>query len=310
VNDNAPVFSTPTSISVSEDAAVGSPVGRVSAQDADQGQNAVIVYSLLPSANNTFAIGPTTGVLTLTYPLDREDHATYTLVVIATNPGSLPMTSSSVAITIIVVDVNDHTPVLTLTGYATSVSEDQPAGSTVLSLTATDLDVGLNAELRYVVTSGDDVSTFALDSYTGDLSIRWTLDYETESIYNLNVTVHDLGSPKRSSFVSVVVTVLDSHDTAPVFRASPYVVYATERPAVAQSTPPTYITRLTATTGGSPQFSMLSYFFAADGRGSSSPFSLNSSTGVVTAVGVLDSDKMFFYLLTVIAVDSGLFCIM
>lgn len=48
-----------------------------------------------------------------------------------------------------VIDVNDVRPVFSLPGYQTAVYENEPAGTSVLTLTATDLDEGDNGRVDY-----------------------------------------------------------------------------------------------------------------------------------------------------------------
>lgn len=62
-NDNDPSFSQANyDFQVEENQKVGSYVGKISATDADLGDNAVIRYSLFPS-NTSFNINPITGKL-------------------------------------------------------------------------------------------------------------------------------------------------------------------------------------------------------------------------------------------------------
>jgi protocadherin Fat 4 len=74
-NDNAPVFSESAySFDVREDTARGARVGKVSAQDADQGVNGLVTYTVISDwANDVFSLNPQTGVFTLTSRLDYEE---------------------------------------------------------------------------------------------------------------------------------------------------------------------------------------------------------------------------------------------
>lgn len=82
--NRAPVFSTdPYAFSVSEDASTGTTVGTVTATDQD---NDTLAYSI--TAGNTgskFAIGSTTGVITVAGALDRSAAASYSLTVRASD---------------------------------------------------------------------------------------------------------------------------------------------------------------------------------------------------------------------------------
>ncbi|KAJ7995810.1 hypothetical protein DPEC_G00248450 [Dallia pectoralis] len=61
-NDNAPVFSSPSAVSVMEDQPVGFVVLYVMAQDADQGENKRVSYRIeTGNAGRTFSLNPNTG---------------------------------------------------------------------------------------------------------------------------------------------------------------------------------------------------------------------------------------------------------
>jgi len=64
-----------------------------------------------------------------------------------------PALASSVVINITVIDVNDHRPQFTNSSYELTVPEDVAVGQTLLTLTAVDADVGLNAQLEYLLVN-------------------------------------------------------------------------------------------------------------------------------------------------------------
>ena len=246
VNNNPPKFLTLPSLSVSEDTPVGRSIFRIVAKDSDI-VNDTVTYTLL-SAQNVFQVGSSDGVLTLVSQLNRESKDTYLISVLATDV-VYPSLSTSISMTISVEGTNDNNPVFDQSLYSVTVSENAKTGTTLLTVKATDADTGLNAELRFVVSSGDDVENFLLDSYTGELAVRWNLNYERKSTYKLIVVAHDLGTPQRSSSTTVSVTVTDVHDFTPVFVDSPYTFYAYEEMA---ATNPILIGQLSATDLDSP----------------------------------------------------------
>lgn len=65
----------------------------------------------------------------------------------------LPPLTGSLTINIIVDDVNDNHPEFTEDAYTTMVCEDSPAGTVFAVITASDVDEGVNGELRYNVGS-------------------------------------------------------------------------------------------------------------------------------------------------------------
>lgn len=88
LNDNAPVFSMPVyTVSLSEDAEVGTLVTKMHATDADIGVNRKINYTFIDSYKEHFKIIPDSGIVILAKPLDREEKDMYNLTVQAFDHG-------------------------------------------------------------------------------------------------------------------------------------------------------------------------------------------------------------------------------
>lgn len=303
VNERGPMFVSPASVVVMEDAVVGSSVFQVVAEDLDSSDGGISYRFNDGQGHVPFQIGPSDGVVTLVERLDRETIDLYTLEVIATNTGSLPPISSTLNMTVVIGDVNDHDPVFERTSYASTFSEATPAGQPVVTVSAKDEDVGLNGEVRYRVTSGDDLSNFLLDSITGELTIRWGLDYEVTTSYSLSITAFDLGQPQRSSTATVQLTVTDIHDFTPFFLQSSFVVYAYEGDDGLQF--PVPITQLSAIDRDSDQFSRLTYQLLNQPDDDALPFQINSSSGLISSMRALSKESAPQYSFGVIATDAG-----
>ena len=93
--------------------------------------------------------------------------------------------------------------------------EDEAVGSKLLTVTATDLDTGLNGDIRYIIRSGDPNEDLWLDSHRGDLYVQRRLDYERKNQYELEVVAQDLGNPQGADTASVTLTITDVNDNAP-----------------------------------------------------------------------------------------------
>lgn len=105
LNDNDPVFSLPVyTVSLPEDAEVGTLVTKMHATDADIGINRKINYTFIDSHKEHFKIIPDSGIITLGKPLDREEKDMYNLTVQAFDHGE-PRRSST-AYVIVNVQVN------------------------------------------------------------------------------------------------------------------------------------------------------------------------------------------------------------
>ncbi len=106
------------------------------------------MYSLVDSAGGMFSTDPSSGVVILEKPLDREVQDSYQIRIKATDraggDGSL---STEVDLTIMVLDVNDNPPVFQKQDYVVTVPEDVTVGTEVLQIFARSSDIGVNSEI-------------------------------------------------------------------------------------------------------------------------------------------------------------------
>ena len=220
INDNPPMFELPSyRREIYEDVPPPAVVFQVSAMDSDLGANSEVTYSFelvnsTSGSQNPFTINETSGLIQTTASLDREEQDEYTLVVTATDRGN-PAMSATVVGTVIVLDVNDNTPEFSQNQYEVSVPENEEIGTTILQVSAVDIDAGSNAQVVYSIQ--DDFTPFAINSTSGEMSLAAMLDYETRNRFNFTVVARDSGSPPRSSSAEVIVNVVNVDETPPTF---------------------------------------------------------------------------------------------
>lgn len=90
-NEHAPVFTTTqNTVSVAENAAVGTSVLDIDATDADHGIDGVFRFSITSGAQGKFSINPITGLVNVSGALDIETKNSYTLVITAKDSGTNP----------------------------------------------------------------------------------------------------------------------------------------------------------------------------------------------------------------------------
>ncbi|KAM6055957.1 uncharacterized protein VSU04_010168 [Chlamydotis macqueenii] len=220
INDNAPTFrEAETQLRVSETTAPGSRFPLRDAQDPDSGPNSLRSYELSGDEHFSLAVqagpaGAQRPELVLAKALDREAAAFHELVLRASDGGD-PARTGTARIRVVVLDANDNAPVFSQAEYSVRVPEDVPVGSTLVTVTATDADEGLNADLKYSFHKISDRASklFNLDSETGEISLKENLDFEEISSYELEVQAHDGG--ELFDTAKVVVTVTDENDNAP-----------------------------------------------------------------------------------------------
>uniref|UniRef100_A0A8C0GHF4 Cadherin domain-containing protein n=1 Tax=Chelonoidis abingdonii TaxID=106734 RepID=A0A8C0GHF4_CHEAB len=218
INDNAPKFLKDLyQATISELAANLTQVLRVSASDVDEGSNGLIHYSVIKgNEENQFTIDSGTGQVTLIGKLDHEATASYSLIIQAVDSGTVPL-SSTCTLSIEVLDENDNSPSFPKSTLLVDVLENMRLGELVSSVTATDSDSGDNADLHYSITGTNNHGTFSISPNTGSIFLAKKLDFETQSLYKLNITAKDQGRPPRSSTMSVVIHVRDFNDNPPNF---------------------------------------------------------------------------------------------
>ncbi|XP_008939523.1 PREDICTED: protocadherin Fat 4-like, partial [Merops nubicus] len=229
VNDNSPVFAeTSTTINVLENVPTGVALTSVSATDVDEGFNGLVVYTL-KGGEGKMDIN-TSGSILLEKEVDREEQGFYNLLVIASDQGQ-PALWTALNLTVIVDDVNDNPPVFSSSVYEVSVPENEVIGKALLTVSATDLDAGENALVKYRIVSQQPPTSspvFRVNLTTGQLSLSQQLDYETIKQLEVRVEASDGGQPSLSSQTRVVVHVLDVNDHPPEFNQAAYDVFVFE----------------------------------------------------------------------------------
>ncbi|KAI1238644.1 hypothetical protein IHE44_0013382 [Lamprotornis superbus] len=217
INDNPPVFPTDMlDLTVEENIGDGSKILQLTAMDADEGANALVTYTIISGADDSFHIDPESGELIATKRLDRERRSKYSLLVRADDG----LQSSDMRINITVSDVNDHIPKFSKPVYSFDIPEDATPGSLVAAILATDDDSGVNGEITYTISEDDEEGIFFLNPVTGVFNLTRALDYEAQQYYILTVRAEDGGG--QATAIRVYFNILDVNDNAPVFGMASY----------------------------------------------------------------------------------------
>ncbi|KAG4077206.1 hypothetical protein HA402_016193 [Bradysia odoriphaga] len=125
-------------------------------------------------------------------------------------------------------DVNNHAPQFLQSSYMASIAENTDVGVDILRVNATDLDTGVNAEIRYRIQQGS-FDDFSIDNRTGVVTITRKLDYDKRNTYLMEIVAADQGIPSLSGTASITVTIVNSNDK------DPYFTPATQRAEVAST---------------------------------------------------------------------------
>ncbi|XP_041263431.1 protocadherin alpha-6-like [Onychostruthus taczanowskii] len=224
INDNAPVFpAARRNLSIAEfNTLPGSRFPLEGASDADIGANAQLSYTLSPSEYFTLDVKSSDEnrkslFLVLTKSLDRETIPVHRLVLTASD-GGRPSLTGTMELVISVLDANDNAPQFNQSVYEVQVPENATEGTLVARVNATDPDAGSNKQFSYSILSSTPIGNkelFTIDTKTGDIRLKGTLDFEGVSLHELQIEATDKGTPPLSGHCSVELKVLDVNDNAP-----------------------------------------------------------------------------------------------
>ena len=170
-------------------------------------------------------------------------------------------------------DANDNPPMFTKVSYNVSISESAHIGASVVKVSATDADVGLNAKLQYQIIGNK--SHFYMSPDDGIIYLKSNLDHESERMHHFTVMATDYGSPVLTSTAHVWVEVLDINDNKPI--VSP-IFKATIDENIEKGQ---FVTRIVAIDPDSSDTNKLRYQILSGNEYLA--FAINDTTGVVTA---------------------------
>ncbi|XP_058653540.1 protocadherin gamma-A11-like [Onychostoma macrolepis] len=306
-NDNRPKFSQELySVTLPENAPVGTLVIKLNATDLDEGQNGEIVYSFVKNIEkhvyDTFDLDKA-GEIRVKGDLDFEKNNVYRVGVMASDKGQPPKTSNC-RIIIKVIDQNDNGPEIEVTSLSDIVPEDSKPGSVISLVSITDKDSGVNGKV--VCRISDNVPfelkpSFKENMYS--LVTKAKLDRELVSQYAVIITATDLGQPPLSSVKTLKVQISDVNDNAPEFPHNPLELYLMEN-----NPPGASIYSVSAFDKDLNENAAITYqIIREDGAKShmSSFLNVNSDNGHIHALKSFDFETIKKFQFQVLATDSG-----
>ncbi|NXC52604.1 CADH9 protein, partial [Aleadryas rufinucha] len=243
INDNEPKFTKDMyTASIPEMSGVGTSVIQVTATDADDanyGNSAKVVYSIL-QGQPYFSVDPETGIIKTALPdMSRENREQYQVVIQAKDMGGqMGGLSGTTTVNITLTDVNDNPPRFPQSSYQFSSPESAPPGTPLGRIKANDPDVGENAEIEYSISNGDGSDMFDIitdkDTQEGIITVKKHLDFENKVLYTLRVEATNthpdprflqLGPFKDTALVKISV---EDIDEPPVFSRPWYLIEVDE----------------------------------------------------------------------------------
>lgn len=298
-NDNAPVFRQSCIEYVMESAKIGSVVCTVSASDRDaSAPNNEIVYSLGRSpADLPFAVDPATGQVKVTNNLDYDDPSkrSFEFTIIATDRGVPPKSMSTIA-RIKLTNVNDNYPVFSKPHYEVSIPETTPPGTSILQVSASDIDQPDGKDFQFYITKGNEKNCFSISNAI--IYVQCSLNYDLNKAFNLSIEVKDSGQLglQLSTETFALIRILDANTHAPSFVRTPDVSAVPEDAKIG-----TPVVKVEARDLDSGENGRISYsLISSDGY-----FKIDPVTGQISTEKELDSERNQKHTLTVMARDHG-----
>uniref|UniRef100_A0A8B9G2M9 Cadherin domain-containing protein n=2 Tax=Amazona TaxID=12929 RepID=A0A8B9G2M9_9PSIT len=299
-NDNPPeVLVTSLLNPVPEDTPPETVVGLFNVRDRDSGANGDV--SLGISSDVPFAIRSLQNHFSLVTleTLDRESTSRYVVELIAQDGGS-PALTTTLTLLLNISDVNDNPPHFLQPSYDAFLLENNPPGSLLCTVSASDPDDGDNSRLVYSIQSGQvqgaPTSSFVhINPDNGNLYAQRTFDFELMQVLPVSVAVRDSGSPPLRANVTVYIFVLDQNDHAPTIL----------HPRVPLSAPPGYlVTKVTAVDADAGHNAWLSYHLLPQST-DPSLFHVSLYTGEVRTARAFKDTDMAAQQLIVQVKDNG-----
>ncbi|XP_036405050.1 protocadherin-19 isoform X4 [Megalops cyprinoides] len=214
-NDNPPHFTKPYyQEMVLENNTPGAYLLSVSARDPDLGLNGTVTYQILPSQVRDMtvftyvSINPNSGDIYALRSFNHEHTRTFEFKVLAKDGGN-PSLTSNVTVRIVVLDVNDNTPVMTtpplINGTAeVSIPRNAGVGYLVTQVKADDYDEGENGRLTYSISEGDR-AYFEIDQVNGEIRTTRTFGENAKATYEITVVAHDHGKMSLSASAFIII---------------------------------------------------------------------------------------------------------
>ncbi|KAM6142054.1 LOW QUALITY PROTEIN: cadherin-19 [Phoenicopterus ruber ruber] len=313
INDNPPKFQQRLyHMSVSEEAPVGTTVGKVFAEDSDIGENAAMNYFIEEDSSDVFDIITNNetqeGIILLKKRVDYESRRRYSIRAKVVNRyiderflHEGPFEDK----TIVKINVEDadEPPVFTLENYVMEIAEGAMSGSLVGVVTARDPDDD-DCPVRYSIVHGMHLKRlFSIDEHNGTIITTKPLDREIASWHNITVTATETRNPEKISEANVYIQVLDVNDHAPEFPKY-YETFVCENAVSGQ-----LIQSISAVDRDDSAEGHHFYFSLAQEATNNSHFTVkdnqDNTAGIFTAKSGFKRQEQFSFHLPILILDNG-----
>ena len=312
VNDNPPVFEQDRFMfSVAEGPRSDSSplfIAQLSTSDDDILLNGFVTYYFVEDPSDVlstvlFRLDSSSGNLSLLGILDRESVGEHQLLVRAVDAGN-PTMSAEAVVTIDVMDINDNFPVFLNPVTSASILPGSQPGTPLVSLTATDADLGANGEIDFAVSVNNPHQLFRVDKSKRKRAAGGNVPYIArivandvivEEYTNLEVTVTASDRGASSTLISLTFTLLVIN-TEPTFMSDVYTAQV-----LMGEQPPAFVLSVSATDKDGQTVT----YKKQDSGSNSAPFAVSRDSGAISVVETIPLDWPHKYYFEVVAEDTN-----
>lgn len=127
----------------------------------------------------------------------------------------------------IILDINDNGPTFDQNDTIGYITENEPIGTKIMTLSASDPDLPPNgAPFTYYLIGGRHKKFVTIENATGLIRSARVIDRETTPKLELLVEVEDNGRPKMRSQHEIIINVIDQNDVPSTRREAHILIYA------------------------------------------------------------------------------------
>ncbi|XP_019899394.2 protocadherin Fat 1a isoform X4 [Esox lucius] len=206
-----------------ENSPVGTLVVEAKATDEDEGTYGHLTYHIVNDfAKDKFSVNENGEIFTLE-SLDRENvmEKVIPISLMAKDGGGKV---GFCIINVILTDVNDNSPQFRAVEYRANVASDVPRGTTVVKISASDMDEGSNADIAYAIEAEVEnvEENFEIHPLSGVIVTKESLIGLENDLYAFYVRAKDAGSPSKQSIVRVYIRIVAPEVPVPKFSEPHY----------------------------------------------------------------------------------------
>ena len=299
INDHTPEITvnslTPSGlVQVEEGSPEGTFVAHISVVDLDAGRSGEVRCSMDSYEFKLEQLYQTEYKIVTTAVFDREIKSVYHLRIVCEDKG-VPIQATSKHVVVTVIDANDNSPHFEKPVYIAQIRENISKGAFIEQVSAMDDDVGGNGALTYDILGQGVASVIKINAETGVIRSNIVFDYEKQSTYQFTVIAKDNGDPVLTGSTTLKLNVLDFNDVVPHFIESKYNF------SIPENAPSnTYIGSVKALDEDTYPHNRIVYSIDI-GYGGQNTFSIDSKTGDISTLRIIDRERTDVYVLKVVA---------